>query len=335
MNAFKLIVLGLILVFPGFSYAAEACRHRGDLSTAYCDENRDFVADAPKNPTDYKNPETLTFTFTPIEDPAVYEKIFKPFTDYLGQCTSKKVNYLRIYSDKAEIEAMRSGQLHVAAFSSGTTVDAVNKAGAVPFAAKGHLDKNTKQLKTQGYNLAFIVKKSSPYTKLSDLKGKKIAHVSETSNSGHMAPIALLPKRGLTPGKDYSIIFSGKHDNSILGVNSGEYDGAPVAGDVFLRMVERGLIKEEDFRILYISPRFPSSSVAYAHNLEPALRDKIVKCVMDFKLPEEMKKPFGDSDRFVPITYQSDWSVVRVVVAASESITKVLADKEAASKTKK
>src|SRR5687768_5480257 len=127
-------LLGLVLAVPALSNAQEACRHRGDLYTAYCDENRDFVADAPKNSANYKNPETLTFTFTPIEDPAVYEKIFKPFTDYLGQCTSRKVTYLRIYSDKAEVEAMRKGELHVAAFSSGTTVDAVNKAGAVPFA---------------------------------------------------------------------------------------------------------------------------------------------------------------------------------------------------------
>lgn len=330
MKTRPLLLFFLLLVIPALSSAQSTCRHRGDLDAAYCDENRDFVADSPKNAADHKNPETLTFTFTPIEDPTVYEKIFRPFTDYLGRCTGKKVVYLLVNSDAAEVEAMRTGQLHVASFSTGTTVTAVNKAGAVPFAAKGHMDKTTKQLKTQGYNLVFLVKKNSPYKKLPDLKGKKVAHVSETSNSGHIAPIALLPKHGLTPGKDYNIVFSGKHDNSILGVNSGEYDGAPVAGDVFLRMAARGQINEDDFRILYSSPRFPSSSVAYAHNLEPVLRDLIVKCVMQFELPPEMQKPFGDSNRFVPITYQADWSAVRVVNTASESIKKVQADKGAA-----
>ena len=55
-----------------------------------------------------------------------------------------------------------------------------------------------------------------------------------------MAPVALFPKEGLTPDKDYKVIFSGKHDQSVMGVNSGDYDAAAVASDVFKRMVERG-----------------------------------------------------------------------------------------------
>jgi phosphonate transport system substrate-binding protein len=66
----------------------------------------------------------------------------------------------------------------------------VNIAGAVPFAVKG----NEKEF--QGYNLIVIVKKDSPYQKLADLKGKKLAHTAPSSNSGHMAPLALFPAAG-------------------------------------------------------------------------------------------------------------------------------------------
>ena len=119
-------------------------------------------------------------------------------------------------------QAMRSGRLHVAGFSTGPTAFAVNLAGAIPFAVKG----TAKEF--QGYNLIVIVKANSPYQKLSDLKGKKVAHTAPSSNSGHLAPLALFPKEGLAPDKDYKIIFSGKHDQSVMGVNSGDYDAGAV-----------------------------------------------------------------------------------------------------------
>jgi len=64
--------------------AQDSCANRGDLDLLYCDENRDLVADPPKDPKKFKNPSTLVFTYTPVEDPAVYENVFKPFTDYLS-----------------------------------------------------------------------------------------------------------------------------------------------------------------------------------------------------------------------------------------------------------
>lgn len=291
--------------------AAEECKYRGDLDTMYCDENKDLVADTPKDSNRLKNPNTIVFTYTPVEDPAVYEKIFQPFTQELARCLGKKVIFYQVNSNAAEIEAMRSGRLHVGGFSTGPTAFAVNIAGAVPFAVKGT------EKEFQGYNLLVIVKKSSPYMKLADLKGKKVAHTSPSSNSGHMAPLALFPAEGLTPDKDYKILFSGKHDQSIMGVNSGDYDAAAVASDVYHRMASRGQIKEDDFRIIYKSSKFPTSSFAYAHDLEPSFAKKLVKCFYDYRFTPEMVKAFDGADRFFPANFQKDWEVVRQVAAGS------------------
>src|SRR5881628_2953985 len=293
------------------AFAQEACSNRGELDALYCDENRDLVADTPKDPKKLKNPSTLVFTYTPVEDPAVYENVFKPFTDYLSKCTAKRVVFYQVQSNAAEIEAMRSGRLHVGGFSTGPTAFAVNIAGAVPFAVKG----TAKEF--QGYNLIVIVKTSSPYQKLSDLKGKKVAHTSPSSNSGHMAPMALFPGEGLTPDKDYKIIFSGKHDQSVMGVNSGDYDAGAVASDVFHRMAERGQVKESNFRIIYRSQKFPTSSFAYAHDLDPKLVDKMLGCFYDYRFPPEMQKAFDGADRFFPINYKTTWEVVRKVAEGS------------------
>ena len=291
--------------------AADACSNRGELDTMYCDANKDLVADVPIDAKKWKNPSTIVFTYTPVEDPAVYENVFKPFTTFLAKCLDKKVVFYQVQNNAAEIEAMRSGRLHVGGFSTGPTAFAVNLAGAVPFAVKGDARE------FQGYNLIVIVKAGSPYQKLADLKGKKVAHTSPSSNSGHLAPLALFPAEGLAPDKDYKPVFSGKHDQSVLGVNSGDYDGAAVASDVFHRMAVRGQIKESDFRVIYRSQKFPTSSFAYAHDLDPKLVDRMLTCFYDYRFTPEMVKAFDGADRFVPINYKTTWEVVRAVAKGS------------------
>lgn len=286
--------------------AQDACTNRGQLDTLYCDANNDLVADVPAA-NRQRDPSTMVFAYTPVEDPAVYSNIFKPLMDFMGTCTGKRWVYFPVQSNSAQIEAMRSGRLHVAGYSTGPTGFAVNIAGAVPFAAKGS------SAGVRGYNLLAIVKADSAFQKLADLKGKKVAHTSPSSNSGNLAPRALFPAEGLTPVTDYQPIMSGGHDRSVLGVNTGDYDMGAVASDVFERMGNRGTVKADNFRVIYKSSVFPTSSFAHAHDLVPALAAKVKQCFYDFKFPAEMIKEFNGDDRFLPITYQKDWAPVREV----------------------
>lgn len=309
------------------------CSYRGELDSQYCDENKDMVADTPKDEALLKDPKTLVFTYTPVEDPAVYRDIFEPFQAHLEKITGKKIKYYTVQSNAAEVEAMRSGRLHIAGFSTGPTGYAVNLAGAVPIAVKGT------ENGFQGYNLIVITHKDSGITELSQLKGKRVAHTSPSSNSGNLAPRALLPKQGLTPDVDYEVFYSGKHDQSIMGVSTRDYDAAPVASDVFDRMVSRDVINADDFNIIYTSPRFPTSSFAYAHNLHPDLAEKIKEAFFTFEFPANMQEAFEGADRFVPITYKEDWAVIREIAhstgnAYNKEALQELAAKEAAKQNK-
>jgi phosphonate transport system substrate-binding protein len=304
-------LLAALVVLPFSAWAQDSCANRGQLDTLYCDENRDLVADAPKEASKWRDPSTLVWAYTPVEDPAVYANVFKPLTDHLQRCTGKRLVYFPVQSNSAQIEAMRSGRLHFAGFSTGPTGFAVNMAGAVPFAAKGL------NADVRGYNLIAIVKANSPYQKLADLKGKKVAHTSPSSNSGNLAPRVLFPDQGLKVDEDYKPLMSGGHDKSVLGVGSGDYDMAAVASDVFDRMATRGTIKASDYRILYRSAIFPTSSFAHAHDLKPELAAKVKDCFYSFRFTPEMTKEFNGDDRFLPITYQRNWAVVRDVAEKS------------------
>ncbi len=313
---------------------ADDCTNRGALDSNYCDENKDLVADTPKDAAKQKDPSTLVFTYTPVEDPAVYKDAFADFQAFLEKKTGKKVIYYTVQSNAAEVEAMRSGRLHIAGFSTGPTCYAVNLAGYVPIAVKGNADE------FQGYRLLLIVRKDSPYQKLEDLKGKRVAHTSASSNSGNLAPRAIFPKLGLTPDKDYTVVYSGKHDQSILGVGYGDYDAAPVAGDVFKRMAEAGRITKDDFRVIWQSDVFPTSSFGYAHDLKPELVQKIKEAFAEYRFTPEMQKTFGGADRFFTVTYQKDWAIIRDIAEANgetfnQAGLEAVAKKEAEAAAKK
>lgn len=327
------LLAAVLASVAGAAPAQDNCPHRGELDASFCDANRDLVADTPADPKRLKNPSVLVFTYTPVEDPAVYEKTFKPFTDHLAQCTSKRVVFYPVQSNAAQVEAMRSGRLHVGGFSTGPTAFAVNLAGAVPFAVKGDAKGY------QAYRLIVLVKADSPIKTMADLKGKNVAHTSPSSNSGNLAPRALFPKQGVTPDKDYKVLYSGGHDRSVLGVRTGDYDAAPVASDVYERMVHRGTVKDSEFRIVWHSVPFPTSSFAYAHDLEPKLRDTMLKCFYDYRFPDDMQQAFDGADRFVPITFQKEWAIVREVAAGSgesfgATAFQSLAEKEEAARKK-
>ncbi len=302
-----------ISIFAVFApaQAQDSCPNRGQLDSRYCDANNDLVADPVTDPRRWRDPSTFVWAFSPVEDAAVYANLFKPFTDHLEVCTGKRVVYHPVQSNSAQIEAMRSGRLHFAGFAAGATGFAVNLAGAVPFAAMGQNNA------VSGYHLISIVKASSPFKALSELKGKKVAHTAPSSNSGNLAPRVLFADEGLKAGEDYTPLMSGGHDRSVLGVASGDYDMAAVASDVFERMVRRGTVKAEDFRIIYKSKIFPAVAYSHAHDLKPELAQKLKECFYSFAFPETMKKEFNGDDRFLPISYKTDWEAVRSVAERS------------------
>ncbi len=299
-------------LLSALAHAADTCKHRGDLDALYCDEDRNMTADAPTNLKKLKNPAALMLSYSPQEDAVVYEKLWTPYVDHLKSCSGKPVRFLPVYSSAATVEALRSGRIQLSLLSAGDTPFAVNIGGAVPFAIHG-----TANGEIASYHLIVVVKRDSKFKSLVDLKGRRVAHVSPSSNSGNLAPRALFPREGLVPDKDYKVLYSGKHDNSVSGVISGDYDAGAVADDVLIRMHQRGVLKPDELRIIYKSQPFPAGSLAVAHDLDPVLMKKIIDCTFTFRFPAELSAAFRGPDRFVPLDYKRDYVSVREVAEAS------------------
>ena len=179
-----------------------------DLATRYSDADGDMVADAPADASQWVDPDTLVFAYTPIEDPAVYAKVWDGFLRHMEAVTGKQVRFFPVQSNAAQLEAMRAGRLHIAGFNTGSVPLAVNCAGFVPFTMMAD------EQGGYGYQMEIITHPGSGIGDVAGLKGHTLAFTSPTSNSGFKAPSALLKSEfGLEADKDFKTAFSGKHDN--------------------------------------------------------------------------------------------------------------------------
>ena len=172
---------------------------------------------------------------------------------------------------------------------------------------------------TYGYKMEIITYPGSGIDKPEDLKGKKVAFTAETSNSGYKAPAAILrDKFKLEAGKDYEAVFSGKHDNSILGVANKDYPAAAVANSVLKRMIARGVLKAEQVKTHLRLRQLSVDRLRHVYNLKPELAKKVEEAFFTFPwegsaLLNEFKNNDPPVDHFLKITYKQHWQIVRDV----------------------
>ena len=304
----------LALMSMGGIASAQDCP-RGDLDTRFCDVDGDLIADTPTDPSELVDPDTLIFAYTPVEDPAVYKAAWSDFLTHLEAETGKSVVFFPVQNNAAQIEAMRSGRLHIAGFNTGSNPLAVNCAGFNPFTIMASKDGNF------GYEMEIITYPGSGIEKVEDIKGKQLAFTSPTSNSGFKAPSAILKGDfDMLPDRDFEPVYSGKHDNSILGVANKDYMAASIANSVKARMLSRDVISEDQVVTIYKSQTFPTTGFGTAHNLTPELKESIRNAFFNFEwegtsLQAEFEK--SNEGQFLPMTYKEFWDVIRKIDAAN------------------
>ena len=294
--------------------AAQDCE-RGALDERYCDVDGDLIADIPTDPADLIDPDTLIFAYTPVEDPAVYETAWADFLAHLEQATGKDVVFFPVQNNAAQIEAMRSGRLHIAGFNTGSNPLAVNCAGFRPFTIMAAEDGSF------GYEMEIITHPGSGIETVEDIRGRQMAFTSETSNSGFKAPSAILSSEfGMVAGTDFEPVFSGKHDNSILGVANQDYPAAAIANSVLARMLEREVVNADQIVSIYTSQTFPTTGYGVAYNLTPELQQSIRDAFFSFEwagtsLEEEFSK--NGEAQFLEMNYKDFWEVIRKIDEAT------------------
>ena len=228
-----------------------------------------------------KYPE-LVFAIIPAENASGVTERYKPFVDYLAKEIGTKVT-LRIASDYAAvIEGQRAGNIHIGMYGPASYARAVITGAKIePFAIETNLDG------TKGYHSVLWVKAGSSFQKIEDLKGKNLCLVDPNSTSGNNVPRFAMNKMGIDPDKFFGkVTFAGSHENAVLGVQQGTCDAAfnwwnDENESNLQRMARKGMVKANDFRMIFKSDQIVNSPMAYLANLPADLKAKIKDAVLN------------------------------------------------------
>ncbi|MGF6691844.1 phosphonate transport system substrate-binding protein [Metapseudomonas resinovorans] len=246
----------------------------------------------------------LTIGLIPSEDSQAMIETSKQVLDSLEKQLGMPVEPFVATDYNGIIEALRAGKLDVAYLGPFSYVLATTVADVEAFSVAV-----TKKTGQSAYKSLILARKDSGIRQLSDLKDHTFAFVDPSSASGHLFPKAGLEQAGYQPDKLFSrVIFSGSHDASILAVENRKVDAAAVADRILANAVSKGLVKQEDFQVVWTSRPIPESPMVWRKDMDPALKQKVASALAAIK-----DVPWGDQgllDGFQP-TNDAAYDVVR------------------------
>ncbi len=145
---------------------------------------------------------------------------------------------------------------------------------------------------------SIIARKDSGITKLSDIKGKRMAFGPMLAPTGYLAEYDLMLAAGINPENDlgHYTIPSGsfKHEKLIYGVLYGQYDVAAAPVLDIETMTREGKISTDDIVILAQSVPVPYCTFAVAKGTDPALVKKVKDALMSLK-PSDTAEVDGET----------------------------------------
>jgi phosphonate transport system substrate-binding protein len=225
----------------------------------------------------------------------------------------------------AVIETMRNKKLHIALFGPFSYIIAHSrsKAQAICVAAQ--------DVEHATYNSFLITSSSTNVKTIKDIRGKRMSFVDPASTSGNLVPRAMIVANFKVKPQDIdskffaSVQFAGNHTNSLLAAVNKSVDVAAVSSTTYRQCLEKGLVKEEDIRIITKSNPIPSSPIAIYGGLPADLKVKLKQFFLSYHNSEYFKLRRTPGYRFVAMKdkqYNSIRAIAKSMKLSPEELLK-------------
>ena len=263
------------------------------LGIAGCDRVSSRSANADDWRADIKQ---VRMGVTGGEDGSVVLGTFKQYQVLLESVTGLPTELYRATDYNGIIQAMASGQVDVGQLGASAYASLDSQVGpkAAPILINRSNDGAT------GYYSGILVRADSPYRKIADLKGKTIGYVDFNSTSGYLYPRWKLRDQGIDPDKFFSkSAISGGHTQGVLALANRQFDavafvasgGTPETGftsGAYHELARRGLIKIEDFRIIWTAGPIPNSPMTMRTDTPQPFQDIVrgARAAMPYDNPQ-------------------------------------------------
>lgn len=218
---------------------------------------------------------------------------YRPMADYLAQKLGRKVQLRTVDSWEGLAKSLANGETDIALLGPWGYVLANGNSGAQAVATILYDGKPT-------YHALVVTRPDSGIAKLEDLKGKTFAFGDKGSTSGYLIPTHQLLKMGIAdPEKYFSRVVYTKHQAIETQVTRGELDAGADYDRNRNAMIEQGLIKASESKIIWTSAPLPNDAFAVSADLS---RDKALVAKLQAAL-EQMGDALKSDGKLLPAHY--------------------------------
>lgn len=251
-------------------------------------------------------PRAAVFVVHPYDTPSRIYARFRPLTLYLVGALGRPVQLVIASTYDAQIEMLASGRADYAYIGPTPYVRARDQ-GAVTLLV-GEAEGGQ-----AFYQSALVVRADSPYQRVADLIGKRVAFGAEISMSSAVAPKLILAQAGVRRTDLAEIAHLDRHERVALAVLHGDFDAGGLRLDIAKTYLPRGL------RVLAISQPLPPHVIAASPKVtaEEASKVRLALLYPD-AAGQEALRALGASVRFVELD-DTQFAAVRRMLRALEA----------------
>lgn len=243
---------------------------------------------------------------------------YKPVRDYLETKLGVTVNWRAATDYAGIIEGVKARKIELAYLGPASYAKAwlVTKGEVTPLVgaldAKGDF----------GYRSVIVVKQDSPFETIDDLKGKRFGFADPNSTSGHQAPRFFMTEAGYDADTFFgSATFSGSHENSVMGLMNGTFDGVATwyrsdERSNMTRMAGKSMIEPGSWRVIWESPKLPSSPWTVPAWLPEEMKADFKTALLDMKDEDPAAwqgLTDGKSAGYIEVTHEDYEPIVRMI----------------------
>jgi len=229
-------------------------------------------------------PHTLILALPGGQVAGLTQENMEPMRQYLEKELSIPVKFIFVQGAYSPIiEALRAKKVHMAYVQPFAYVLAAPKVPMTPIVILGENGKPSM------YNSCIFTSSSSKIKTMADLKANAknltICYPDPASTSGHLIPGGYLKSIGLSPDSSFKqVVYSGSHPATIMSVYAGKEDiGCSMTEMGINRLIERGQIKKEGIRILWVSPPIISDPIVLRSDINKDFIKKVQNAYLNVK----------------------------------------------------
>jgi phosphonate transport system substrate-binding protein len=180
------------------------------------------------------------------------------------------------------------------------------------------------------YHSIGFARADSGITSLDDMKGKTFAFADPNSTSGYLIPLVELPQAGysMEPGEFFGdVVFSGGHEQSIVGVANGDFDAAVTWADglgawedgynsgALRRATDAGLVDMNDLVEIWKSTPIPEGPIVLRKALPEDVKAKMIELTAGLHAKDQdcaYGVAAGETAGFTPITHEAYETIIAI-----------------------